>query len=381
MAVNLQDVERQKEALFKKHPKLNDLRIVHFCDAELSYRELSDFIEKCWRHDYGDQARIVFSAESLAYNIPDLQAEKISTAAEMDGRLIGLVLGIETDFAFDGKVIRAFIGTGLSTDPNSRARGISQLMWLNSIEQFLENHASVAFTWLDVRHGWAGSSYSTYGGDPSKVHFKKIVDLYAKAIDREKTAAVGKLSGLERLGIQATSVMFPAKIDLPRHFELEAGSRAVARDYADFIHEFQGDNDIKRYFSEDELGRRISFSKGRVNGVALAVRGGVWGQVQALVYGFTNPVKDGDNYFQVDGLIFHPDLSYTHKRRILSSFEKTISDRYGSFSIVVPGNVSTDNLIKYGYLPVEKQALCLVCENGDIDIKNQRMDKLFLELR
>jgi len=100
-----------------------------------------------------------------------------------------------------------------------------------------------------------------------------------------------------------------------------------------------------------------------------------------LLYGFTNPVGAEDNYFQVDGLIFHPDLSYTRKRRILSSFEKTISDRYGSFSIVVPANVSTENLKKYGYLPVEKQALCLVCENGDIDIKNRRMDKLFLELR
>ncbi|PIX20793.1 MAG: hypothetical protein COZ70_01805, partial [Deltaproteobacteria bacterium CG_4_8_14_3_um_filter_51_11] len=63
--------------------------------------------------------------------------------------------------------------------------------------------------------------------------------------------------------------------------------------------------------------------------------------MQELIYGFTNPVKDEDKYFQVDGLIFHPGLSYTQKRRILSSFEKTISDRYGSFSIVVPGNVST----------------------------------------
>jgi hypothetical protein len=48
---------------------------------------------------------------------------------------------------------------------------------------------------------------------------------------------------------------------------------------------------------------------------------------------------------------------------------------------VVPANVSTDNLMKFGYLPVEKQALYLVCENGDIDIKNRRMDNLFLELR
>jgi hypothetical protein len=103
--------------------------------------------------------------------------------------------------------------------------------------------------------------------------------------------------------------------------------------------------------------------------------------VQALMYGFTNPVKDEDNYFQVDGLIFHPGLSYAQKRRILASFEKIIADQYGSFSIVVPGNVSTDNLMKFGYLPVEKQALCLVCENGEIDIKNRRMDKLFLELR
>lgn len=48
---------------------------------------------------------------------------------------------------------------------------------------------------------------------------------------------------------------------------------------------------------------------------------------------------------------------------------------------MVRGNVSTDNLMKYGYLPAEKQSLCLVCENGDIDIKNHRMDKLLLELR
>jgi hypothetical protein len=274
MAVSLEDVKRQKRALLDKRPELRELRMVPLCDSRLSYQELSDFIENCWRHDYGDQARIVFSAESLAYNIPDLQSEKISTVAKMDGLLIGLVLGIETDLTCDGRVIRAFIGTGLSTDPNSRARGISQLLWLNSIEQFLENHASLAFTWLDVRHAWAGSSYSTYGADPSKVHFKRIVDFYAKAIDCQKSAAVGKLSAFERLGIRSANLMFPAKMDLPGHFELETGSHAAAGEYADFIHEFQADNDIRRYFPEEELARRISFSQGRVNGVALAVRGG-----------------------------------------------------------------------------------------------------------
>jgi len=379
MAVSLQDVERQKDALLQKHPELKDLHVVPLCDSGLSYQELSDFIEKCWRHDYEDKPRIVFSPDLLEFSIPEIKYDRVSTIARNGPDLVGLVLGIRTDFMFNETVIAAYIGTGLSSDPDFRAKGIGQLMWLNDIEHFLENHASISFAWLDIRHAWAGSSYSTYGGDPSKVHFKRIIDFYAKAIDYQKSAAVGELNAIEKLGIRSATLLFTSNIGLPGHFELEIGSHAAARDYAGFIHEFQSDNDIKRYFSKEELARRISFSQGRVNGVALAVRGR--GRIQALMYGFTNPVKDEDNYFQVDGLIFHPELSYAKKRRILSSFEKTISDRYGSFSIVVSENVSTDNLLKYGYLPVEKQALCLVCENGDIDIKNQRMDKLFLELR
>jgi len=48
------------------------------------------------------------------------------------------------------------------------------------------------------------------------------------------------------------------------------------------------------------------------------------------------------------------------------------------FSHRGPGERANGQPDEIRHLPVEKQALCLVCENGDIDIKNRRMDNLFL---
>jgi len=250
--------------------------VVPLCDSGLSYLELSDFIERCWTNDYEDQVRMSFCSEFLEFIIGPIASDSFSAVSLMRGCLVGLVLVIPHGFA-DGEQkqrYHGYIGTGLSTDSGYRGKGISQSLYLAFVSNVLKSSGNLGFVWLDIRHAWAGSSYSTYGGDPSKVHYKRIVDFYAKAIDYQKSAAIGKLGRLERLGIRTTTLLFPPKIDLPKGLELETGSLSAARDYGDFIHEFQGDNDIKRYFSEEELARRISFSKGRVNGVALAFRGG-----------------------------------------------------------------------------------------------------------
>ena len=100
MAVDLQDVEMQKDALLKKHPELKDLHVVPLSDSGLSYKELSNFIEKCWTYDYEDKPRIVFSPDLLEFTIPEIKSDRVSTIARNGSDLVGLVLGIRTNFVF-----------------------------------------------------------------------------------------------------------------------------------------------------------------------------------------------------------------------------------------------------------------------------------------
>jgi hypothetical protein len=100
MAVSLEDVKRQKDALLKKHPELKDLHVVPLCDSGLSYQELSDFIENCWRYNYGDQVRMSFCPEFLEFIVGPLKSDCFSATSLHGDNLVGLVLVLPNKFVY-----------------------------------------------------------------------------------------------------------------------------------------------------------------------------------------------------------------------------------------------------------------------------------------
>ena len=73
-----EDLQRQKEALFRKHPDLGELRTVTVPEAGWDHRRTSDFIESCWRDYYGaEEARVVFSPEFLEWQFPELDRKSV----------------------------------------------------------------------------------------------------------------------------------------------------------------------------------------------------------------------------------------------------------------------------------------------------------------
>lgn len=87
MIRTLEDLSRQKEALFRKHPNHRDLRIVTLQEAGWDHRQLSGFIESCWRDYYRpEESRVIFSSEFLARQMPELLGVCV---LNRDGRSVG----------------------------------------------------------------------------------------------------------------------------------------------------------------------------------------------------------------------------------------------------------------------------------------------------
>lgn len=379
MSSNLKDLKRQMEKVYNKHPDLHDVEVVPLKSSNITLNELSDFIEKCWNYDYGNEARITFTPEFIEYNIPKINDDFSCGIAKKDGELAGAYLSFPTKQRIGEEPITSYIGTGLSTQPKYRGQGLSQLLWLKAIEFYLSSESPISYAWLDVRHNWEGTSYKIFGKDKEKVHLNKLVNFYAKSFEYDTAVEVGKLGKVEKMGIKLTSGLFPTKYEEPTGYEISPVEPKDSELIKYFIDEYQSKGELKREISPDGLVHRLGFSKNGFSSFAygLQSRGNIYG----LIFGFTNPVGNQAKFLQVDGMLFHPDVKYKDKKKFISSCEQIARDEFGCFSSVIPGSVTNDGLIRYGYVPVAKQALCAVSYTGDVALTGNRMYNLFMELR
>ncbi|MFW5852859.1 MAG: hypothetical protein ACOCUR_02420 [Nanoarchaeota archaeon] len=161
--------------------------------------------------------------------------------------------------------------------------------------------------WLDSRHDWGGSSHNTFGKNPTTAEIVKPVSIYGKSLDYEKAKQATELNIGEKAWVKLANKVFPQKPG-----KLEQG---------------------KGFFKD-----QIKLQDGT-----------------NAMYGFVNPTQTG-NYFQVDRIELND--GYLKNRAFLSACEHEIKEM-DCYSVIFPSTVTKTNMLKYGYMPILKQALAI----------------------
>jgi hypothetical protein len=374
MAKTKQEIDQSLDRLISKNPHLNQVKVLPLNQSGLSYNQISEFIESSWRIDYGDETRMTFTPSFLEYNMDNPNAENISIAAFQGSQLAGIVLGFEQNFAFN-KIIKGCICTGFSVLPELRGKRIAQLLSLKQMDLIIDNGYNFLIYWLDTRHTWEGSSFKIFS---KKFEYLADYPMYAKSFDYEKTIQINQLKAYEKGWIKLIQKIFPSRDNLPVGFGIDVYSTQDEKECFEFINEFSSRKKMTRYFSENEFDRKMSFKKSDLNSIALILHQN--NKIFGLIYGFTNPVQHKDSFFQYDGMIFHPDLTWSVKRKFISAVENYIIRELGCFSAVLPGSITDEQMVKYGYFPVISQALAVNCFTQIDGIKNPAK-QIHVELR
>jgi len=370
-------VEKSKGFLLKNNEALRSLVVEPLCDSDITIEKLSDFIEACWKRDYGSEGRIIFSPEFIKFNIPDISKDRVSLVGIMDGNLVGAFLFFPMSYRMREEDVKGGIVTGLSTHDQLRGKRISQFLVLCIEERLIDNHIQFAQFWLDDRHDSEGSSYQTYRNEKKRTEWNKTVPLCCKPFNVKMLAKVTKMSAIEKFGAQYIQWRFPSKFDLPKGIKIDSFRESDIHKWIDFIHNHQPQTLLRRHFTSEELTRKLGYNKGRTKSVALKIER--QGEMQGVVYGFTVPVGDFDLYAQLDGIILHPQLSRRDKRKIIGSCERAIIEEHSCFSSAIAASATSEQLTDFGYIELMTQTLG--ANFYDPTIPQDSLNSILVELR
>lgn len=357
MAITLDDIRNEKERIIYKHPNLNGYTIKSLNDYPICDNKLSSFIELNWQDDYSDEIRIIFSPDFLSYNNPLLDKDCSILLFERE-RLEGCFLCYRYEYTGKKDIITAH-NTALTIKQGNRGKGKGQLLWVEQMKRAFEKGYTATTYWIDIRHNQKGQSYSIFGNNKVTAQNKKKIPMLAKSLSFEKASSYGKLSRFEKIGLKVIDKIFSRK---PKHFSIEIDS-AEGQVFS-FLNSLK-----KRYVpcpNQDTLRNKSNYRSETLNSSLFAFKQG--GKVIGFFYGFTVPVNNKDNYFQIDGFFFKKDLGWKTKHEMILLAEQVIKDHYDPFLCIIPANCSNENLIKYGFIPAENQLL-VVNLFEDIDYK------------
>ncbi len=373
----LKHIREAKARLVRKHPELETLELCTLSESGLSHEAVSEFIEKCWQHDYADQSRINFSPEFLAYNLPDPGQDEISMVARNNRCIAGIVLGFPIYLMHRNEIMECVIGTGLSTLPDFRGQGLSQLLVLSVDRKAFLKGSRHMFTWFDGRHSWNGSSYEVFVGR-KKVWCATGVQILAKSLDYIAANQVEKLNCFEKICVKATMRLFPAGNKLRLGYDLVPLTENDLEACHRFYLKNQTGNPYKRYLSREALWKKATYHEGPIRSVVFLMKKNK--RIKGLIFGFTNPVGSGKRYFQVDSVLFE-GLSYSERRLFMAAIEHVLLHDFKCFSVVIPASVANLNLMKHGYFPVTKQIFCTLYKPEESDYTENTHRNLMVELR
>ena len=374
----LKHIREAKARLVRKHPELETLELCTLSESGLSHKAVSAFIEKCWKYDYAGETRITFCPEFLAYNLPDMARDEISMVARSNVHIVGLVLGIPVYLMRRGEIMKCVIGTGLSSSPDFRGRGLSQLLAFSLDEKAFLKGSRHIFVWFDGRHVWEGSSYRVFVGR-KKFWCSSAVRILAKSLDYESATQIENLNRFEKIWVQATMRLFPARNNLKGGYHLAALTEKDQEYCQKFYLKNQTENPYKRYLPREALWKKATYHEGPIRSAVFLMKKNK--KIKGLIFGFTNPVGSGKRYFQVDSVLFETSLGYLEKRMFMGAFEYVLLHDFKCFSVVIPESVANVNLVKHGYFPVTKQDFCNHFKPEESDYTENTHRNLMVELR
>ena len=380
MVISLEDLELQKEQIIEKTPFLSDVNTQDLRESNLTLEELSQFIESCWFHDYGEEIRMKYSPSFLEFNSGINENDLVGVVALKKNELVGVELGLKRDLLTDeNNSITSYTGTGMSIPLQYRGNRINQILWLEVQKKFIDNNASLGLGWIDERHKWNGSSNKIYTKKSNRVEYSTSIPCYVKSFNEEVSAKLGDLSWIEKMVLKSMNHIFHRKTG--SNSKINTG--LYEGNYPDKVSKFLEDNQ-KRYkfrqkFEPDQLEFRYTFKKEGMYGIMLI--NSVQGEIQGVLCGFSSPIKDSYSYFQVDSLQFGPKMDYPQRKNFLSDCHDILRNDFNCFALVAPSNVSNTNLFQYGYIPFGTQKLIGNCYSNRLNYKDNIHKKLEIDLR
>jgi hypothetical protein len=381
MIRTLEDLNRQKETLFQKHPNLRDLRIVKLQEAGWDYRRLSDFIESCWRDYYRpEESRMIFSPEFLEWQMPELQG---ICALDQDGRYIGCILSFPRSYSQDNRMnLETFsVISCLSIVPNVRGSGIAQLLSFLIQEIDAKRGYSFSCSYLDQRKNSSGSSFQLWGTRKSRMHTINKIPLLAKSFDWRKSRKYGQLNIFLTLAARGIQLLFPSRRGhaFPGGRSVQTGALEHLSAVRDLIDAADRLLPIRRIYDDEELSRMIHFRKNAFHVLSYCLLNGD-SRADAFLFGYKLPLGERDCAFFADGIIFRPGLPYSLRRSFLSECEGRLRYEEGCIGATLVCTASPESLLKYGYVPFDSQVL-VVEPYVEMDLSLRNLRGLRIELR
>ena len=261
MIRTLEDLSRQKEALFLKHPSLRDLRIATLQEAGWNHRRLSDFIESCWRGYYQpEEFRVVFSPEFLEWQMPELRG---ICALDGEGKVFGCVIFFRRRYS-RGDQLRTFaIETAICTITNYRGRGIAQYLSIVHQEALIQAGEDFSFRWLDSRKQQEGSSSHVFGQNRERIWATTTMSLLGKSFDWRKSRKYGQLNIFFTLAARGIQKLFPSRCGqtFPGGRRVQTGALEYLPAVRELIDAADRTLPLRRVYDDGELARMIRFRK------------------------------------------------------------------------------------------------------------------------
>ncbi|MFW5983154.1 MAG: hypothetical protein ACOCQ4_01540 [bacterium] len=381
MAKTLKVIQDEKESLIANNEFLNSIQVKDLNESKVTFDELSDFIERCWHHDYADEIRMKYSPSFLRYLSGKDEKDLTGVIAEYNNEIVGVELGVKRLFENKEKdQIESYVGTGMSIDPSFRRKRINQLLWLSVQEHFIKKGASLALGWIDERHNWGGSSNRIYTKSSGRVEYHNSVPCYVKSLDIDSSVKLGKLGNIEKVGLVALNTLFPHKKKSIKNREFILFAPEYAEDCANFLFDKQYSSDLRMVMTPEEVANKYTFSENGIDSVMFMSLDK--NKIKGLLSGFTIPVSDNQRYFQVDFALFDYGERYSNKRAFMANCHSVLNSEYDCFGVILPRNVANENVGKYGYVPLGTQAIIgnlLTDKNSGYD--KSVHEKLYLDLR
>lgn len=375
--VNHQKLE--KDRILAQNPFLQKIAVKPFTDSTYTAAEISDFIEGCWKDYYRDPMRIIFSSDFLSYLGMNEKKGNYSLVAEYEGRLVGTVLAFENKYKKGTQRFGACISTGLTSDPSMRGKRLAQLLNHTLYATFIDAGYDFGMFWLDSRFKSAGSSFQIYKKENKRIHALLEKKIFGKFLSYPKTIALGNYSAKQKAILKTEMMLFPSRFRMTKGLEVLPFDVSMLQQVLALLEEFQSKNSIVRVLHNDEMARKLNFSSRTCRNVAyVAIKNG---RVGGLIHGFTNPILPTHMYVQLDGMIFHPCLSYRDRKAFISAYEYEARRCYGCFAVIVPSTVLNDRIVKFGYIPITTQALGAFFYNDRLGYDETPLMNLFTELR
>ncbi len=367
---------REQEArLYRLFPGLRELDCIVSPLDQAPLDEIVALIDHAWERAFGRRIRIAYTPSFLRYCIGVHSFRGLAILARNGKGLQGTVLALPVDLRHERISLPAALSTGMCVADSWTGKGLVELLMVKQALALRDEGIRCAVYWrsakaLRVRDAGKRLAQAT------------TASLYAKALDLGRTALHGRLSRTSRLGLWGRNAAYALRAGrchlpdscqagpfLPEH--AEAGLKLV--------------NDAARgrvlwsSLSPEQLRWNCTFHEDGIEAAGWTLTQS--GVMQAIAWGYRNPVTKGDAYFAMDSVVFSSEAGLPLRRAFMSFVERDIRKKLNCFAVMMPENIINEDLRQLGYLPVKTYYLGAADMGATPPLAPVHLDRLPVPLR